>query len=60
MPVEVNMYRLTIAPLKGERVPIHGNNLNKFENSVLSVISGPKKDEVTEESLNYIMRNLMI
>jgi hypothetical protein len=31
-----------------------------FENSVLSVIFGPMKDEVTEDWINYIMRNLMI
>jgi hypothetical protein len=111
-----------IAPLKGERVPIYGNNLKKSkfysgkikgcwksgnafyhsmqnifsssclfkikiygtiilpvvlygcetwslklreerrlrvsENSVLSVIFGPMKDEVKEEWVNYIMRNL--
>jgi hypothetical protein len=31
-----------------------------FENSMLIVIFGPMKDEVTEEWINYIMRNLMI
>jgi hypothetical protein len=30
-----------------------------FENTVLIVIFGPMKDEVTEEWINYIMRNLM-
>jgi len=30
MPDEVNMYRLMIAPLKGERVPMYGNKLNKL------------------------------
>ena len=31
-----------------------------FDNTVPSVIFRPMKDDVTEEMINYIMRNLMI
>jgi hypothetical protein len=34
--------------------------LRVFENRVLKRISGPKRDEVTGNGENYIMRNLMI
>jgi hypothetical protein len=34
--------------------------LSAFANRVLTRIFGPKKDEVTREWKNYIMRSLMI
>ena len=36
-----------------------GRGLRVFENRVLRIISGSKRDEVTGKGENYIMRNLM-
>jgi len=36
-----------------------GRGLRVFENRVLRIISGSKRDEVTGNGENYIMRNLM-
>jgi hypothetical protein len=37
-----------------------GPRLRVFENKVLRRLFGPKRDEVTREWRNYIMRSLMI
>jgi len=60
------MYRTIILPFvlygcETWSLPLREEHrLRVFENRVLRIIFGPKRDEVTREWRDYIMRSLMI